>query len=70
MADVKALALRAAEIKCTGNALTEAQAIGKAIRGKGITHPADVKRLMSEVGTQYARDKREERRVSRLRGAR
>ncbi|HTR19087.1 MAG TPA: hypothetical protein VMH91_03900, partial [Candidatus Paceibacterota bacterium] len=64
-ADVKELARRAAEIKRTGNALTEAQAIGKAIRGKGITHRADVERLMRQVGIQYARDKRDAERTAR-----
>ena len=69
MADVKALAIRAAEIRRTGNALNDAQAIGKAILGQGIRNQADVKRLMSQVGTQLARDKRDTQRTSRPRHA-
>jgi hypothetical protein len=57
MANVKDLALSAARKLADGNALNEADAISKAIRGTGITHPADHKRLMSEVGRAFARNK-------------
>ncbi|HEV8666396.1 MAG TPA: hypothetical protein VN665_00930 [Candidatus Paceibacterota bacterium] len=60
MADIKALALSAASKLSSRNANSEADAIAKAIRGSGITHPADVKRLMREVGTQFARNKRDQ----------
>ncbi len=69
MADVKALALSAKEKLGNGLALTEADAIGKAIRGVGITHRADYKRLMREVGTEFARDKRDEQRQAERRRA-
>jgi len=62
MADVKGLARRAAEILRQRNALTEADAIGKAIRGQGITNRADVERLMRQVGTQFALNKLEAKR--------
>ena len=60
-ADVKALAASARRKLANGDALTEVDAIGKAIRGVGITDKGDVKRLMSQVGTQFARDKFDER---------
>ena len=62
MADINRLAFRAAEIRVSKNALTDAEAIGKAIRGQGITFPPDVERLMKEVGTVFAQNKRRERR--------
>ncbi len=62
MADIQALALRAAEKLANRDASTEVDAISKAIRGAGITNKADHKRLMSEVGTQFVRNKRDEMR--------
>lgn len=67
MANIKELALRAKAKLDAGDAICEADAIHKAIRGAGITHPADHKRLMREVGTQFARDKRDAARTSRSR---
>lgn len=59
MADVKALARRAKERLDSRNALNEPDAISKAIKGAGITNRADHDRLMRQVGTQFARDKRD-----------
>ncbi|HUD02531.1 MAG TPA: hypothetical protein VMR46_00725 [Candidatus Paceibacterota bacterium] len=60
---VKALAASAKRKLEKGEALTEVDAISKAIRGVGITDKGNVKRLMSEVGTQYARNKFDEQRA-------
>ncbi len=62
MADTKRLATRAVQIKNEGNALDMASAIRKAIVGSGITHKADVKRLMSEVGRHIRRQQNDEMR--------
>lgn len=67
MADVKALALSAEHKLKTGQATTEVDAIGKAIKGIGIHGNADYRRLMSEVGTQFSRNKSDERRAMRRR---
>ncbi|MEK7601648.1 MAG: hypothetical protein AAB480_03915 [Patescibacteria group bacterium] len=65
MADIQELARNAAKKLADGNAANEADAISKAIRGVGITHRGDHKRLMREVGTQFARNKRDEERTNR-----
>ena len=64
MADIKYLALRAKAKLDARDAISEADAISKAIRGAGITHSADHKRLMREVGAQFARDKRDAVRIA------
>lgn len=69
MANVKALAISAKGKLGNGQATTEADAIGKAIRGVGITNSADYRRLMREVGTQFARNKSDERRQAQRRRA-
>lgn len=69
MADIKALALSAKHKLSTGAAISEIDAISKAITGVGIRNKADVKRLKSEVGTQFARDKRNEQRLAGRRRA-
>ncbi len=69
MADVKALALSAKARLNDGRAVGEADAISKAIRGVGITNTVDHKRLMREVGTQFARNKRDEQRLAQQRRA-
>jgi hypothetical protein len=68
MANINGLAIRARQILDAGDARTEAEAIAKAIRGAGITYPPDVRRLMREVGRQFARNKHDEARKVR-RGA-
>jgi hypothetical protein len=68
MADIQALARSAKAKLDSRNARSVADAIGKAIRGVGITYPPDVRRLMQEVGRQYARNERDAAHVSR-RGA-
>lgn len=65
-ADPNELARRAREILGSRNASCEAQAIRKAITGRGITAAADVKRLMSSVGTEFNRLKRDETRTRRV----
>jgi hypothetical protein len=65
MADIKALARNAAAKLAARNALNEADAISKAIKGAGITNPADHRRLMREVGRQFARNKADEARAAR-----
>ena len=60
MADIQALALSAASKLASRNALNEADAISKAIRGAGITHKGDHARLMREVGRQFACNKRDQ----------
>jgi hypothetical protein len=67
MADVKKLAQSARDKLARGDAISEIDAISKAIRGVGITYPADVKRLKREVGTQFARDKQDAARLARRR---
>ena len=69
MADIQALAASARRKLASGDALTEVDAIAKAIRGVGITNKADTRRLMSQVGTQYARNKYDEQRTSHRRRA-
>lgn len=69
MANIKALALSARRKRDNGDALTDADAISKAITGAGITHKGDHARLMRQVGTQFARDKRDAEKSSRRRGA-
>lgn len=64
MANVQDLARRAREKLATRNAISEADAISKAIRGAGITHRGDHARLMREVGRQFARDKADEARLA------
>jgi len=65
MADIKELARNAVKKLAEGNAVNEADAISKAIRGAGITHRGDHQRLMREVGTQFVRNKRDEERANR-----
>ena len=65
MADIKALARKAKEKLDSRNAMSEVDAISKAIKGAGITYPPDVRRLMSQVGRQYAGNKREAARLAR-----
>lgn len=69
MTDIGALARKAKDKLVTRNAISEADAISKAIRGAGITNPTDHKRLMREVGTQFARNKRNEQRLADRRSA-
>lgn len=60
MADINKLALSAKAKLEKGDAINEADAISKAIRSVGITHPGDHKRLMRVVGRQFAQNKRDE----------
>ncbi|HEY4524791.1 MAG TPA: hypothetical protein VJL39_00315 [Candidatus Paceibacterota bacterium] len=69
MADIKLLARRAKEKLDSRNALNEADAISKAIKGAGINHPADHRRLMSQVGRQFARDKADATRAAHRRAS-
>lgn len=57
MADIQALAASARNKKAKGEALTWPDAIGKAIKGKGIFHEPDAKKLMKKVGAELAKDK-------------
>jgi hypothetical protein len=57
MADINQLALSAARKLAKGEALTEIGAIEKAILGVGIRDKADMKRLKSQVGRVFARNK-------------
>lgn len=71
MANINELAATAIAKRSKGDALTDADAISKAIKGKGITHKADHARLMREVGKAVARIRSDERRqVARSRRAR
>ncbi len=65
MANVAALAASARRKLLSGDALTEVDAISKAIRGAGITYKPDHKRLMREVGRRFARDKADAARDAR-----
>ena len=67
MANIEALAQSAKRRLDNGDAITEADAIRKAIRGSGIFHELDIKRLMKLVGTQFARNKYDERRAVKKR---
>lgn len=67
MADIKALAVSAKAKLDKGDAINVADALSKAIVCSGIRHRADHKRLMSEVGKQYNRDRTDDKR--RLGGA-
>jgi len=62
MADINALAASAKKKLDSGDAISEIDAIDKAIIGVGITNPYDLKRLKSEVGTAFARNKHRKRR--------
>ncbi|MGC9602538.1 MAG: hypothetical protein ABSE76_02255 [Minisyncoccia bacterium] len=67
MTNIKTLAISAKRKLQNGEAISEPDAIGKAIKGVGITNKDDVRRLMSQVGTQFARDKYDEQRASQRR---
>ena len=64
MADLNKLAAGAKRKLAAHDANCEADAIRKAITGSGVTFKPDVERLMSEVGTVFARNKRDEQRTS------
>lgn len=57
MADVNALAASAKKKLDRGDAVSEIDAIHKAIIGVGITNASDLRRLKSQVGTAFERDK-------------
>jgi len=65
MANLQALAASAKKKLDARDANCEADAIRKAITGSGVTFPPDVKRLMSQVGTVFARNKRDAERSPR-----
>ena len=67
MANVKALALSARAKLDRGDAISEVDAISKAITGAGIRDKADRKRLMRDVGRQFARNKHDEQRTVKRR---
>lgn len=65
MADIQFLAHSAQKKLDNGDAVSEVDAISKAIRGVGITNQSDCKQLMRKVGRQFALNKRDGQRVAR-----
>lgn len=63
MADIQALVASAKQKYARGDAVTMGIAIRKAVNGVGISHKPDVKRLMSLVGKEIAKDRPRRRRV-------
>ena len=68
MADIQALTASARSKLASGDAISRVDAAYKAVRGSGVFHPADVKRLAKRVCSELGKGNRRRRRRHSKRG--